>query len=492
MKFVLSVVLIFFSIFFIGCDNEKKSVEKPYEGKVIKVIVPHLHANLIRGPIMKEAESFSKKTGAKIRVITPSWSETINSINRSVNKRDDECPCFDIYVVIGIWNGTLLANNHIEPVPKWVKDKIEWNDVLPIYKNNILSWNNIAYGMPYDGDNINLYYRKDIFNDKKIKAKFKKEFGYELTPPKTWEEYIKLSKFFTGWDWDNDGKIEYGNAGLRIKGDVSLLQFFAFAAAYAKHPDDKAYYFDVNTMKAKIDSPAFVRALEEYIKLIDYGPKGMKHFAGHDVRNDFIQGEVAMVIDWADTGIAAFNSPNSVIARNVGFAPLPGSNEVFNYKTQKWEKRFNEVSSISGSWSVFVNKNSKNKKLAFEFASHITSKNMTREFMSDFSTGVNPSRYSHFQDVMVWQEAGFDFKSAKEYLSAIKTSLTNKNVATDILIPGGELYYQVLDDYVYKAINGELTPKTALTLAAKEWEKITDKLGREKQKKYYKASLNLR
>ena len=34
------------------------------------------------------------------------------------------------------------------------------------------------------------------------------------------------------------------------------------ATAYAKHPDDKAWLFDVDTMKARINNPACVRAIQ--------------------------------------------------------------------------------------------------------------------------------------------------------------------------------------------------------------------------------------
>jgi len=490
------IILAFCLLFFIGCEDktETKNIEKdmkPYAGKTIMVIVPTLHANLVRGPILKEAKEFEKQTGAKIRVVTPSWSETINSIKNSVEPNSNIV--YDIYTVIGLWNGTLLSSGKIiEKVPSWVKEKIDWEDVLPIYKNNILTWGNETYGLPYDGDNISLYYRKDIFSNKSYQKKFLKEFGYKLDVPKTWKEYIDISKFFNGWDWDGDGEIEHGNAGLRVKGDVSLLQFFAFAGAYAKHPNNKGYYFDPKTMKANISNPAFIKALQQYIELIKYGPLGMRNFAGHDVRDAFVKGEVALAIDWADLGTYAANSPYSVVKNSIGFATLPGAKKVYNYKTKQWEDIYNAPSSISGNWMMFVNKNSKNKKLAFEFASFMTSKDMTKKYIIDPGSAVNPSRYSHFKDPKSWQKAGFSLEMANNYLGVIKKSLTNKNVVTDIMIPGGEEYYSVLDGLVYDAIEGKLTPTQALETAAKKWDEITLKLGIEKQKQYYKDSINLR
>lgn len=220
MNKLLLIISVFIIFIFSGCEDKKETkveeVKKPlkYEGQSIVVIVPKLHAGLIRGPIMEEAKKFETLTGAKIRVVTPSWNDTIEKTQQSLV---DPNLHYDIFVVIAMWNGMLLANDHIEPVPQWVKDKIQWDDVLPIYKNSVLSYNNIAYGMPYDGDCINLYYRKDIFSDQKIQEKYKQQFNKELTVPTTWEEYKQTAKFFTGWDWDNDGEINYGNSLLRKK-----------------------------------------------------------------------------------------------------------------------------------------------------------------------------------------------------------------------------------------------------------------------------------
>lgn len=493
-NYYLSVVLV--GIFLLtGCEQKSKKNQeeiqnistKPYQDQSIMVIVPTLHAGLIRGPILQEAKKFQEKTGAKIRVVTPSWDETIKKTKKSLS---DPYLHYDIFVVISMWNGMLLGSDHIEPVPKWVQERIQWDDVLPIYKNSILSHNGIAYGLPYDGDCINLYYRKDIFENKTYKTKFFKEYGFELAVPKTWEQYKKIAQFFNGWDWDNDGQIEYGNAVLRKKGDIAMLQFFATAAAYAKHPDDKAYFFDQETMQPRITTLAFQKALKDYIELIDYAPPGAVSFAGHDVRNNFVTGKVAMAIDWADLGIYAAENEVSILKGDqVGYGQIPGSNSVYNAITKKWEKRYNQVSSISGNWSIFVNKDSKNKKLAFEFAAHMSSKELSSKLVATSGNAVNPSRFSHFEDASDWVKSGFTKESARRYLDTITTSLTNKNVVYDITLPGAGDYYQALDTAVYKAVKGELTIQEALQEASINWENITNKIGRQKQIKYHKGSL---
>ncbi len=479
--------------FLSGCGDKPAEVPakvpaRPFEGQSISVIVPKLDARLIRGPILDEVAEFENRTGAKVRVLTPGWNETIEKIDESLKSPDAN---FDIYVAISMWSGTLLGGGHIEPVPEAVKQQVDWEDVLPIYRNTVLSWNNVAYGLPYDGDCINLYYRKDVFENPEYQARFKKKYRYDLAPPATWKEYRDIAAFFTGWDWNGDGKPDYGVAGNRVKGDISMLQFFAQAAAHAKHPDDPAYYFDPETLKPRINNAGFVRALEIWIDTLKYGPPGMANFAGHDVRNSFVSGQTVMAIDWADMGVHAVNSPVSVVRDRIGYSQIPGSNEVFDARAGRWDARPNQVSSISGNWTFFVSKASKNKALAFEFAAHMTSKALTKKLTAVSGTAVNPSRRSHFDDPASWRQSGFSTESAKAYLDEITKSLSNPRVVYDITIPGAGEYYQVADEFVAKAVNGEMSAQKALDQAAAEWEKLTDRLGREKQIAYYKASLNI-
>jgi len=481
-SYITSIALL---LTFIGCSEKKEDTK--VQKDTITVIVPKLGGKLIRGAILEEAKKFEEKTGTRIRVVTPSWIDTINKINESLN---DPKINFDMFVIITSWGGSLLGENQVAVVPDWVKKRIDWDDVLPVYKNNILTWGNKTYALPYDGDCINLYYRKDVFKNKNNQKNFLKEFGYKLTPPKTWKNYEDIAKFFNGWDWDGDGKVEYGIAGSRLKGYGSVLQFFTRAAAYAKHPDDKAYYFDIDTMKARINNEGFIKALEDYISVMKYGPKEILNFSPSDVRKSFISGDVVMAIDWANMGTMAANSEISVVRDKVGYAELPGYDKVFNSKTNSWDNIYNSPSSISGNWTILVNKNSKQQKLAFEFAAHMTSKKLTSKLITLGWTGVNPSRYSHFKDLSAWADSGFSQSSAKEYLGVISKSLSNKNVMIDIRIPGSSQYYDTLSYGINLALKGEVSPSEALNSVVIKWEGITESLNRDNQIRLYKKSLN--
>ena len=56
-----------------------------------------------------------------------------------------------------------------------------------------------------------LYYRKDVLANTAYQEKFKSKLNYELpNPPKSMKEMHDVAEFFTGWDWNGDGKEDWG------------------------------------------------------------------------------------------------------------------------------------------------------------------------------------------------------------------------------------------------------------------------------------------
>lgn len=485
MKIVKILFLILFIIFFTNCQDKKINVVE--NNNTITILTPNFD-DKITGPIKKEKNYFEEKTNSDIRIVSPSWDEMVGKINDSLvdNKIN-----YDIYVLFSSWAGSILSENNALEITEEIKKEIQWDDILPIYKNNVLKWNKKYFFFPYDGDAINLYYRKDLFENKEYKEKFEKEFGYKLDVPKTWSEYKDIAKFFNGWDWDNDGQIEYGFAESRTKGYGTIFQFFTRAAAYTKLPDNKEFYFDKN-MKPLINTQGFKKALDEFISVMDYAPPNIINFSPAEVRQSFIGGEVAMVLDWADVGAMAQNAKESQIKNRVGYAALPGSNKVFDIQKNRWINTYNAPSSICGNWVFVINKNSKNKKLAIEFASYMSSKKITNKYVPVGSSGINPSRYSHLNpdNYEEWIKDGFSEENAKNYLNAINKSLSNKNVLSDLRIRGSNLYYETFDTFLNRALKKDLSVEDALNLTAKQWDNITYKLGLEKQIKLYRESIN--
>ena len=104
---------------------------------------------------------------------------------------------------------------------------------------------------------------------------------------------------------------------------------------------------------------------------------------------------------------------------------------------------------------------------------------------------VNPYRTNDFNPDFWIEKAGFDPEVAKGYTDALRNTLNHPNRVFDLRIPGNQLYVNALATAVSEALAGNLKPQAALDKAAKEWDKITHRVGFDQQKAAYQEIVNL-
>jgi multiple sugar transport system substrate-binding protein len=86
---------------------------------------------------------------------------------------------------------------------------------------------------------------------------------------------------------------------------------------------------------------------------------------------------------------------------------------------------------------------------------------------------------------------GWDEQDAIDYTDAYFKLFDNPQQLPYLRIPGTFEYWLSLDTNLSRALLGELSPEEALQVTADEWERITDRFGRDRQRASYKASLGL-
>ena len=362
-----------------------------------------------------------------------------------------------------------------------------WEDIHPVYRERLMSWNGEIKSATMDGDMHMLNYRADLFEDAKNKEEFKAKYGYDLAAPTTWKQYLDIAEFFNGAHGS-----KFGTAEAYKRGGQQFWYFFSHAASYTNNPNYPAsMFFDPETMDAQINNPGWVRALEEYKKALDYNPPGALNNGSGDVRPLYAGGSVAMNIDWADSGV--LGATEGSIKGNVRTAVLPGSTEIWNAKTKAWDKFDKPVASpflAFGGWQLAVPADSKNQKAAWDFVALTVSPEVSGKAIVTANSGVNPYRLSHYENTKNW-ETIFTPEEAASYLGAQRASLDSPNVALDLRLPGFNDYTEALEIELSKALAGEEAPQAALDNIAAAWNKITDDLGRDKQLAAYRSSMGL-
>lgn len=464
--------------------------EKRFEGVEITVFTQT--PPFIAKPVQMFRADWEKETGGKVRLITAPWGELYPKMFSSFALGAKN---YDIIIFPAAYLADFASNEFLAPLDTFVAadTRIDWLDILPVYREKISTYAGTIYAITMDGDSHMFYYRRDAIENPEHQAKFKAKYGYDLAPPKTWAEVRDVAEFFNGWDWDGDGRIEYGVVEGMRKGAQGFWTFFSRSAAYTSIPGQaQGLFFDPETMNPLINDPGHVQALEDWIEIIEFGVPGMINMDNGEVRSVYAAGEAALAIDWGDVGVISDTDPGSTVKGKVGYSILPGTTRAWDYVKKSWVDfpKVNHAPYLAfGGWIAGIDAKSDNVEAAYDFLSFLGSPENSYICVTTPETGFNPFRKSHFEKLAGWY--GYGFVNPEDYLGAIQATIAHSNVQPDIRIPGAFRYFEALDAQLAMALAGAKTAKQALDAAAKEWEAITEDLGKEKQLKNYRASLGL-
>ncbi|HSV30428.1 MAG TPA: extracellular solute-binding protein [Atribacteraceae bacterium] len=469
----------------------------PYEG--VNLVVVTQTGPFIAGPLIEHSQEWTEMTGGTVEVIEVPYGDLYSKIMTSFVTG---VAAFDIIVVSATWLPDFTP--HLIPLDDYIANPEtdpDWADIMPAFQELVM-WGEHKYALPLDGDTHTLFYRRDIFQDAENQANFKEKYGYDLRVPETMDELYDVAEFFTGWDWNGDGAPDYGWAQPMMRGTQSHWWFWNFTAPFSVMPGgpDKyrgVLYFDPETMEPLINQEGFVRGLTLYRDMAKFGPPGMLGWDVSQIRASAPGGNIAMWMEW---GAFPGLSQDPEVAHpdmigNNGSAQRPGSLEVWDRETQAWVtmEEVNRAPVLSfGGWVAGITQTAANPDAAFDFIRFMASPETSIKDVVRGDTGYNPYRFSHVKNLDAWLAAGFGEQDAIDYLAAIEADMVHPNAMSDLRIPGKAEYVDtILDRYVSMVLAGELEPREALDIVYEEWEKITDRLGREQQLASYRTMLGL-
>jgi multiple sugar transport system substrate-binding protein len=444
----------------------------------------NLHNFLFRG-FLKPWEAY---TGAKINWIDLAQADYNARLQQSIATGTVD---FDIIEMGAPFEGDTAGRGLLDEMPDWVKEQIQADDLVGYLQAPVGTWDGKTYRITIDGDCHTFAYRKDYFGPDGIG-------GPEV--PKTWQQVNAVSKALVGKTDPLTGQPAHGYLDpLKGWGGFGFYFIENRAAAYAKHPDDPAWLFDPDTMKPRVNNPAWVQAIQDVLDLINtqgaYPADQINADPGTTAFSQFLAGTGSMLMWWGDVGSNARTSDSSVVGDVVGFGINPGSDRVYNSKTGQWEDKYNEAPNMAYiGWGVYVTArvsgDEKKRKAAWSAAAHLGGKDLSL-WTAAYPSGFQPYRNSHFQ-YEEWEAAGYDRAFVEDYLGSNADSYNHPNAAIEPRIPGIFQYYSVAEDELAKGFAGQYksAQETADAIAA-AWEKITDQIGRENQIKLYKASLGM-
>jgi multiple sugar transport system substrate-binding protein len=376
---------------------------------------------------------------------------------------------YDVLDISPAWTPSLADGGVIAPLDDYIAkymNMADLDDYHPLYKA-LPTYKGKVWGFFDDGDIFALYFRRDIFEDPKMKEAYQAKFNKPLEVPKTWEDYAQVAQFIT----DQMAPNVYGAAHFRKAGSPGNQ--FDFLQQYRANG---GVFFDKDTMKAQLASDAGVRTLTNMLAANAASMPGNNELDAVAVWAAWLQGKVAMIYSWPPTGrmTAGYSQsdkainfvPQSTIADKVGYAVVPGNPE------------------HATGYNKALSADSPNPEAAYLFMQWACSPPVSlARCMLPYALR-DPYRISHFKSDLY----GALFPTAKEYLANLNASA---NVGLlDPIMPGAQDYFLSIDRMCTDVWAGA-DPMTALQTAAAEWDTTTERLGVDSQKAFYQEFLKL-
>lgn len=328
----------------------------------------------------------------------------------------------------------------------WIYDAVHEKAVLDLYsfiaenppENYPNGWHksllhlqkidNGTYGLPFHDGPECLIYRKDLFDNEAEKANFKKQFGYELSTPKTWKEFEEIATFFNRPEENLYGCIfaNYSD-GHNMVFDF-CLQLWTRGGSLIN-----------NKNQISINSKAAIEALDFYRKIVNnknaVHPKS-REFGSVEAGLAFAEGQAAMAINWFGFASMAEVIEGSKVKGKIDITSLPSDP---GHKT----------ASLNVYWLYTIGSGSKHKKLAYDFLRFATTAESDKLLTTEGGIGCRKS---------TWKD--------KEINTLIpfyhKLEMLHENALTLPQTPIWPKVCEFIDHMVLKAINSDIPSEQLL------------------------------
>jgi multiple sugar transport system substrate-binding protein len=319
--------------------------------------------------------------------------------------------------------------------------------------------------IPADLDIALLFLRRDLLEDPQARARFRAQHGRELAPPSTWAEYEQLVAFF---DRPQDGFHGAGEPRERLTAWMYWMPRYLSTAA------PQRLLFD-DQMRPLINSPAGIEATRSYAAVVRHSPPQVLE-DGRDFSYTlplFVRGNTFSTILTVATAKIA-NRDDSAVKGKVMAVPMPG------HRVQGQLVR--RTTFIYGN-NLVVPSNAPNKALAVLYALWLTDPD--HSLRSVTANGIaDPYRAHHLRDEAV--RASYTPQAIDVLAAEIPRAAPGGTG-----LPGDALYLKALNQNLWLAAAGKHSPAEAMQRTAREWDAITDRLGRAKQIAHWRAARKL-
>lgn len=333
MKQIL-IILTFITLF--SCNNNKKT----------DITILGESATSIQSMIALENEYESKNLNIDLIFKPNSFDDAFNKANQDFSNGTG---LYDIVMQYNFSLASFVNNDYVYDIDKLTSN---FPKKLLVFEKDLFenAWKEVGFykskendkiikvGYPFTANTMFIAYNQTLFNDDTQKKEYQKIYGKELKAPESWEDFYKISEFFTQKD-----KGLYGICLQGANGGWLYYEWMNFLFGMGGKTMNKQYGWegDINT-KTELNSQESIKAAKYYMSLKPYNAGTFTNIDAYQQIEILKEGKVAMSIIWSDLAYNLVSKADGSFDDRFAFIPIPGGK------------------SMLAGGSYFINKNSSN------------------------------------------------------------------------------------------------------------------------------------
>lgn len=339
---------------------------------------------------------------------------------------------FDIAFLVTDWLPQAIEQGHLLNLQSRVARSIPDHDtVWPASLRAFQQTRDGIFGLPYHDGPECLVYRRDLFEDEKNRADFRRETGRELEIPQTWDEYLEVARFLSDPETGRHGTVIAAYPDAHNTVYDFCLQVWSRGGEITGADG-----------RPTLDTPYAQAGLDWYRALV--ADPGLTHPDAtqiDSVRSGeiFAAGDVAIMQNWFGFAANAQVAPDSAVRGQVSVAPVPAG-------------LGGSVTSFLVYWVLAIGAGCPQPDLAFDFVRHATS--AEADVLTTLRGGIG-CRRSTWTDPAVLEHIPF-FDQMAELHAIARTLPGDPKVAA---------LAEIIDDVVARAL-ATTTPSAELLARA--------------------------
>ncbi|WP_413113969.1 extracellular solute-binding protein [Thaumasiovibrio sp. DFM-14] len=351
-----------------------------------------------------------ENTDANITLVQRPSSGLYESIVLSMREKTGN---YDIVLMDDTWAPEFLTNNWLAPLSKAIEDPDFVKAPFDIGRYPDATGN--AYAIPMVGNVAMFAWNKAVFSQ------------HGLSKPQTWSDVLfaaaKIDK-----DTNKSGLVFRG-----VKGNPIVTGFLPILWGYGADVVD-------GEGNATLNTPEAIQALEAFLAMKQYAPRGVDVYNADEVRNSLQKGTAAMAIEVWPAWVPNLDNPElSTVVGDMDIMAPPAE--------------VGSPSPMLGIWQLAVPADSANKQAAENFIAFATSPAIQKTLALDY--GMPPTRQSVYLDDAVTAK----YRWYPQQVEALKTGKARPRIQNWAEVES------ILGDFLQMAMMGQMTAEQALKQA---------------------------